>query len=62
MFRDCNSTTDFDDPAAIGIFDLNGNLVNTIDINLGAVNTVNASINNPCITPPSSVCTEGYAV
>ncbi|MBX7181518.1 MAG: PKD domain-containing protein, partial [Bacteroidia bacterium] len=58
MFRDCNSTTDFDDPAAIGIFDLNGNLVNTIDINLGAVNTVNASINNPCITPPSSVCTE----
>ncbi len=58
LFRDCNSTTLFDDPAHIGIFDAGGNLVQTVDINLGAVNSVNAAISNPCVPPPSTVCTE----
>lgn len=64
VYRDCGPTnqngTGFDDAASVGIFNANGQLVNSISIPLSFqnVNEVPVTLENPCGTPPPSVCVE----
>jgi len=62
IYRDCLSgQAAFDDPAAIGIFGSNGNLVQNLDFDLDSVVTLQSTINSSCVTAPNDVCTEaGY--
>ena len=64
VYRDCGPTnqngTGFDDAASVGIFNSAGQLVNSISIPLSFQNVdeVPVSLENPCGTPPPSVCVE----
>ncbi|MCF8277668.1 MAG: gliding motility-associated C-terminal domain-containing protein [Flavobacteriales bacterium] len=62
IYRDCLSgTADFDDPAAVGIFNSSGTLLQNLNFNLDSVVSIQSSINSSCVTAPSNVCTEaGY--
>ncbi|MBI3512172.1 MAG: PKD domain-containing protein [Bacteroidetes bacterium] len=59
VYRDClNGQAPYDNPASVGIFDVNGNLVDTLSMNFPGSNPVPPSINSPCYTPPGNVCVE----
>lgn len=62
VYRDCLSgQAAFDDPAAIGIYDANGGLVQNLDFDLDSIITLQSTINSSCVTAPNDVCTEaGY--
>ncbi|MDP6908650.1 MAG: hypothetical protein QF371_04050, partial [Flavobacteriales bacterium] len=62
IYRDCLSgQAAFDDPAAVGIYDANGNLVQNLGFDLDSIVTLQSTINSTCVTAPSDVCTEaGY--
>ena len=59
VYRDCLSTgAQFDNPLALAVYDQNGFLVQNVNIPFpGSVN-VPVVFNNPCVTPPSNICTE----
>ncbi|MBK5284553.1 MAG: hypothetical protein JJE25_04065, partial [Bacteroidia bacterium] len=55
VYRDCfNGQAPFDDPIAIGIFDVNDNLVNTIFITFPGSVPLVPTISSPCLIPPSN--------
>ena len=59
VYRDCaTSSTNFDDPAAIGVYDSNGNLAMNIEVNLAdaIVTDVPIETNSVCVSPPSGLC------
>jgi gliding motility-associated-like protein len=59
VYRDCaSSSTDFDDPAAVGVFDSNGNLVENIEIPISdaVISDVPVDTGNPCLDPPDGIC------
>ncbi|MCB0396590.1 MAG: gliding motility-associated C-terminal domain-containing protein [Flavobacteriales bacterium] len=61
VYRDCyNGDPDFDDPAAVGIFDANNNLVTTLYLNFLGKQLLDPSINqkDPCVVIPANVCVE----
>ena len=59
VYRDCfNGIPPFDDPAAIGLFNDRGELINSYYANLISINVVPNAINSPCINPPTNVCYE----
>ena len=64
VYRDCGPAnangTGFDDAAAVGIFNSNGQLVDVVNIPLSFQNVddVPVYLANPCGTPPPSVCVE----
>ncbi len=59
VYRDCfNGQAPFDDPAAIGVYDHDGNLVLTTDAFITMQQSVPNAINSPCLTPPSNICYE----
>ncbi len=59
VYRDCfNGVAPFDDPAHIGVYDDNNNLVDAIDVFIYSQGQVPNAINSPCLTPPSNVCYE----
>lgn len=64
VYRDCGPAnqngTGFDDAASVGIFNSNGLLVNVVNIPLSFQNVseVPVALENPCGTPPPSVCVE----
>lgn len=59
VYRDCfGGQAEYDNPAVVGVFNSNNEMVTTITMNLGTVTQVPSSINNPCITPPNNVCVE----
>lgn len=59
VYRDCyNSTTEFDNPASIGIFDSNNNLVGSVTPFITDQQAVPNAINTPCLDPPENVCYE----
>ena len=62
VYRDCLSgQAAFDDPADIGIFDGNDNLIQDLSFDLDSVVELEGTINSSCVTAPSDVCTEvGY--
>ncbi len=65
VFRDCfNGIPDFDDPAHIGIFDINDNLVSTIawngvlDMDFTYKEELDPTLSDPCLVVPPNVCVE----
>lgn len=59
VYRDClNGQAPYDNPAIVGVFDINGNLLQTLSLPFPGSAQVPPTINNPCYTPPGSVCVE----
>ncbi|MGE0636438.1 MAG: PKD domain-containing protein [Bacteroidia bacterium] len=59
VYRDCfGGQAPFDDPAVVGIFNSSNQQVTTVSMDLGTVTQIPGTINNPCTTPPTNVCTE----
>lgn len=59
IYRDCNSQgAQFDQFAAVTIFDSNGNIEQNLDVGHGPIRRLPATINNPCLQSPPNVCTE----
>ena len=58
-YRDCyNGVPPFDNPASIGVFDINNNLVTSVSVNFTISDTLAPYIVSPCLIPPSNVCYE----
>lgn len=59
-FRDCLSDgADFDSPLPLGIFrNSNNSLVQSIQVPYTGKTNVPVTFNNPCVIPPSNICTE----
>ena len=59
VYRDCyNGQAAFDNPAFIGIYDGNGNLVDNISAFITWQQPVANIINSPCLIPPTNICYE----
>ncbi|MBL0139344.1 MAG: PKD domain-containing protein [Bacteroidetes bacterium] len=59
VYRDCyNGIAPFDNPASVGIFDANNNLVSVVSPSINDRQQVPNAINTPCLIPPSDVCYE----
>lgn len=59
VYRDCyNGVPWFDSPAAVGVYDYNNFLVDTLMLYPPGSDTLPLTINNPCIIPPTDVCVE----
>lgn len=60
VFRDCLSNgADFDSPLPLGIFLNSTNaMVQSHDVPYSGKNNVPVTFNNPCVIPPSNICTE----
>jgi gliding motility-associated-like protein len=60
LFRDCSSNTEYDDPASIGVFNSDGDLVYNLEIPLSTaiVSDVPANTYNACFTAPTNLCVE----
>jgi len=59
VYRDCiNGVAPYDNPAVVGIFNIQGALLNTVSLPFPGSNFVPPTINSPCYTPPQSVCVE----
>jgi gliding motility-associated-like protein len=60
VYRDCyNGQAPFDDPASIGVFDSNNNLVTSFEMYLNnPIENIPNVINSPCLIPPTNVCYE----
>ena len=62
MYRDCGpgniNQTGFDADAMIGVFDANSNPVDSAIFLLSTVTSIPVVWNNPCLTPPGTICVE----
>ncbi|MEO6168336.1 MAG: PKD domain-containing protein [Chitinophagales bacterium] len=58
IYRDCNSTTPFDDPAAVAIYSSTGLLQQTLLIPFPGSNSIDPDLTNPCLQLPPGVCVE----
>lgn len=58
IYRDCNSTgAQFDSPLSLAVYN-NGALVQNVSIPFPGDQNVPVVFNNPCVTPPTNICTE----
>ncbi|MDQ3111409.1 MAG: PKD domain-containing protein [Bacteroidota bacterium] len=59
VYRDCiNGQAPYDAPAYVGIFNMNGTLLDTIPMTFPGSINVPPTINTPCYSPPTGVCVE----
>ncbi len=58
VYRDCINGIPYDPQASVGIFDISGNLLDTLWMNLPPTLVVPPTINSPCYLPPTNVCVE----
>ncbi|MBL7776305.1 MAG: hypothetical protein JNK89_09910, partial [Saprospiraceae bacterium] len=59
VYRDCyNGVPDFDDPAAIGVYDANWKLIQNIQVNRDKTteDTLSIVLDDPCLVVPPNVC------
>ncbi len=57
VYRDCfYGETGYDDEAALGIFDSQGNLIQNVLVPVNDSDFVPNAINTPCLLPPLNVC------
>jgi len=58
LYRDCLSTgAQYDSPLYLAIYN-NGNLINNLSVPFPGSTTLPVVFNNPCVTPPTNICTE----
>tara|TARA_B110000285_G_scaffold102568_1_gene116726 strand:+ start:6766 stop:9438 length:2673 start_codon:yes stop_codon:yes gene_type:complete len=58
VYRDCLSDgASFDSPLSLGVFNGN-NLIQDIQVPFNGSSLVPVVFNNPCVTPPTNICTE----
>ena len=57
VYRDCNSTTQYDDTAFIGIYNA-GNLVQDVGILFPGSTLISPDQTNPCLEIPPNICVE----
>ncbi len=59
IYRDCLSTgAQFDSPLWLAVYDQNNTMVQNVSIPFPGDTDVPVVFNNPCVTPPSNICTE----
>lgn len=58
IYRDCNSTTPFDDPAAVAIYTSTGLLQPLLLIPFPGSNAIDPDLTNPCLQLPPGICVE----
>ncbi|MCH2223862.1 MAG: PKD domain-containing protein [Crocinitomicaceae bacterium] len=59
IYRDCNSTgAQFDNPLNLTIYSGNGLFVQNVEVPFPGSDLVPVVFNNPCVTPPTNICTE----
>jgi gliding motility-associated-like protein len=59
VYRDCCPTcAQFDYPASIGVYDFMGNVVQVLTMSPSDSAYIPASLNDPCLTPPTNVCVQ----
>lgn len=60
LYRDCSSSTEYDDPASIGIFNSSGTLVHNLEINFddATVTSIETESYNACFMAPLGLCVE----
>lgn len=59
LYRDCASTgAAYDDPMSIGIFNSSNSLVQEVQIPFPGSVQLPVVLNNPCVSPPTGICTE----
>jgi gliding motility-associated-like protein len=59
LYRDCLSTgAQFDDPLPLGVFTASGNLIQVVNIPFPGSQQIPVVFNNPCVIPPTNICTE----
>ena len=59
VYRDCLSTgASFDSPLYLAVYNENNLLIQNISVPYPGSSNVPIIFNNPCVTPPSNVCTE----
>lgn len=57
VYRDCfNGVPYFDNPACIGIFDVNNNLLDTLMTRVRNDDTLTIFLNDPCVIIPPDIC------
>ncbi len=59
MYRDCHSNgAGFDSPLRLSVYNSAGNLVTNVSVPYPGSNIIPVVFNNPCVTPPTDICTE----
>jgi gliding motility-associated-like protein len=59
VYRDCwVGVPPFDDPASMGVFDSNNNLLYDVKLDFVELDTLPPSISDPCTIPPTAFCYE----
>lgn len=59
VYRDCYvGVPPFDNPASVGIFDSNNQLLQTLEMTFRGLDTLPPTINDPCMIPPLDFCYE----
>ena len=59
IYRDCSpGTTAYDNPAFVTIFDLNGTVLQTLQLPFPGSVVLPPTINNPCFPPPTNICVQ----
>src|ERR1700741_5480201 len=60
VYRDCyTGVPPFDNPASIGIFDMNNNFIQQLLVPFVDLDTLPGTINDPCTPVPTDFCYEG---
>lgn len=59
LYRDCASTgAAFDSPLLLGVFNSANQMVMQVEVPFPGSTNLPVVFNNPCVTPPSGICTE----
>lgn len=58
IYRDCNSTTPFDDPAIVSIYNANGQIVQTLQLHFPGATHIDPDLTDPCLQLPPGICVE----
>ncbi len=59
VYRDCNSSgAEFDNPLNLAIYNQNNLLIQEVFVPFPGSQGVPVVFNNPCVTPPTNICTE----
>ena len=59
LYRDCHSTgAEYDDPMSLAVFNASNFMVQNVDVPFNGSNQLPVIFNNPCVNPPTDLCTE----